>query len=254
MVTRNRRSLAERAVHCFAQQTWHRRELVIVDDGDEDYAPMLARYIEAGAVIRYHRIESNPEVLLGGLRNLSLDLAEGELCIQWDDDEWYAPDRIERQASVIGDGAAVALRWTLMSVHSPTRGRLAFRSDAGIATPGTVLHRRDAARYPNLRRGEDSAFLRDLRCGGLTVLGAEASHLFVRCFHGDNTWNEHHFVRRLRRRPVDWPSYAMASWVHRDLRRHRAFHLHEAELRCIHDLDHYDATVSQTLAEDGRRG
>jgi glycosyltransferase involved in cell wall biosynthesis len=254
MVTRNRRSLAERAVRCFAAQTWERKELVIVDDGDEDYAPMLAPYIAAGVAIRYHRIELRPDVLLGGLRNLTLDLAEGECCMQWDDDEWYGADRIEVQAAHLGDGAAVALRWTLMSVESPTLGRLAFRSDAGIATPGTILHRRTDVRYPNVRRGEDSVFLRDLRRDGLTVLGAEQSHLFVRCFHGDNTWDEQHFLRRLRRRPADWPSYATSMWWHRDVRRHKAFRLTDAERACIAELDADTERTRSIETEAGHRG
>jgi len=235
MVTRDRRSISERAVHCFVRQTWTDRELVIVDDGDEDYGPMVAPYIAAGARIRYCRVENDPSVHLGGLRNLSLDLAAGQWCIQWDDDEWYGSERIERQmAAVARTGAGSALRWTLMEVSSPTRGDLVFRADAGFATPGTVLHRRDAARYPNLARSEDAIFLRALReSGDVSVLGPDAAHLFVRCFHGGNTWNEAHFLRRLHRRPADWPSYATSRWIHRDLRRHRAFALTAAEAATV---------------------
>ena len=249
MVTRDRPHLAERAVHCFARQTWQCRELVIIDDGDVDYSAMLAPFQAAGALIRYVRIVSRPDVLLGELRNLAIDAADGEWCLQWDDDEWYDVERIAVQMAHRGDHAAVALRWTLMSVESAEHGRLAFRADAGIATPGTVLHRRDAARYPNLRRGEDSAVLRQLRAHGLVVLGSEWSHLFVRCFHGDNTWDEAHFLQRLRRRPVDWPSYAAARWWHRDLRRHRAFRLNVDEQACLAALDRY--WVDQTVAQPG---
>jgi glycosyltransferase involved in cell wall biosynthesis len=52
MVTRDRPHLAERAVHCFARQTWQCRELVIIDDGDVDYSAMLAPFQAAGALIR----------------------------------------------------------------------------------------------------------------------------------------------------------------------------------------------------------
>ena len=169
---------------------------------------------------------------LGALRNHAIERSTGAWCIQWDDDEWYHPDRIAVQmGAVAGDATAVALRWTLMSVEPNGRAPLAFRSDTGIATPGTVLHRRDAARYPNLARGEDSVFLRRLRdAGELVVLGKEHAYLFVRCFHGSNTWSESHFVARLHRRPADWPAYATARWWHRDLARHPACELSPREV------------------------
>ena len=235
MVTRNRRDLARRAVECFASQTWTHRELVIIDDGDEDYTGMLAPFLEAGHRIVYERRLADPRVLLGALRNHAIERSTGAWCIQWDDDEWYHPDRIAVQmGAVAGDATAVALRWTLMSVEPDGRAPLAFRSDTGIATPGTVLHRRDAARYPNLARGEDSVFLRRLRdAGELVVLGKEHAYLFVRCFHGSNTWSESHFVARLHRRPADWPAYATARWWHRDLTRHPACELSPREVATI---------------------
>ena len=234
MVTRDRSSIARRAVECFVAQTWPNSELVIIDDGHEDYWPMLSPFIEAGHVIRYERRVAKPDVRLGALRNAAIDAARGEWCIQWDDDEWYHPDRIATQVAAADGVAAVALRWTLMSVASPKLGELSFRADAGIATPGTMLHRPDAGRYPNLSRGEDGEFMRMVRrAGGLKVLGVEASHLFIRCFYGNNTWNEHHFLRRLHRRPVDWPTYATARWLRRDIRHHRAFHLDAREAASI---------------------
>ena len=250
MVTRNRRDLAQRAVACFAAQTWRHRHLVIVDDGDEDYTPMLAPFIAAGHQISYHRMTPEPGVFLGALRNRAIELSPGDVCIQWDDDEWYHPDRVAIQVEHLGDGVAVALRWTLMEVTSSEHGQLVFRADSGIATPGTVLHRRDAARYPNLARGEDGVFLRDLRiAGSVRVLGHECSHLFVRCFHGTNTWDERHFLRRLHRRPVDWPSYANAVWLHRDVRRHRAFKLDEREVATVDAMVEFAAAGQPATAE-----
>lgn len=234
MVTRDRRALAARAIGCFAAQRHQDRELVIVDDGDDDLRSAIEPHLEAGARIRYHRLRPAGRARLGDLRNEAIDRARGEWCLQWDDDEWYHPDRISTQLAAAPGHVAVVLRWTLMVVDSPTHGSLAFRADAGFATPGTVLHRRDAARYPSLARGEDSEFLDDLRrAGPVKVLGRPASHLFVRVFHGANTWDESHFLRRLHRRPIDWPSYALARWWHHDLGHHRACLLDDREAATI---------------------
>ena len=100
MVTANRRELARRSIECFAAQTWENRELVIVDDGEQDYKPLIDRYSDR-VRIRYHRIAQNPELFLGGLRNLTLELAEGDFCAQWDDDEWFHRDRLTSQMRVL---------------------------------------------------------------------------------------------------------------------------------------------------------
>ena len=158
--------------------------------------------------------------------------------MQWDDDEWYHPARIRVQMALRGTRAAVALKWTLMHLESEQRGTLAFRADSGVATPGTVLHRRDAARYPNLSRNEDGVFLTALRKRGLLALDEAHSHLFVRCFHGGNTWDENHFLRRLRRRPQDWLPYLRALAVN-DLTVHPAFHLVGRELDTLAAMNAY---------------
>jgi glycosyltransferase involved in cell wall biosynthesis len=237
MVTRNRRELAQRAIDCFAAQSWPDRELVIVDDGDEDYTPMVWPYVAGGLRIHYHRIAQRDGVRLGALRNLSIDAARGEWCLQWDDDEWYHPDRISRQMAA-RIGAGVALKYTLIDVPTPTLGNLVFRADTGIATPGTILFRRDAARYQNLPRNEDGLFMREVRRSGLTVLGQEHAHLFVRCYHGSNTWEQAHFLRRLRRRPSDLCHW-LAAKARGDITTHPAFQLTDDETATVEALRNY---------------
>jgi glycosyltransferase involved in cell wall biosynthesis len=221
MVTRNRARFAARALRCLAAQTWRPIELIVVDDGDEDYSTMLAAYRDAFP-IRYLRDRPVPGRRLGGLRNMALDAARGELCAQWDDDEWYHPERlaVQARACLDGDVAASVLDWTLMHVDTPQMADLPYRADAGHGTPGTIVHRRTAVRYPNLARGEDDVFLESIgRRGRIARLGAEHSHLFIRCFHGGNTWDDGHFRRRLRRTPLAAAHYVWAR-LRGDLRRH----------------------------------
>lgn len=243
MVTADRVDLARRAVSCFIQQHHANRELVVVDDGTADYRPML-RAAESFGAVKHVKLPATNRKNLGDLRNVALEAASGDWCVQWDDDEWYHPDRIGRQlAAALASGTgASALKWTLM--HVPTaEGLLRFRADTGIATPGTLLFRRSDIRYPALARSEDAVFMRETRRRlGLTVLGRESSHLFVRVFHGGNTWDEHHFRRRLWRTPADAASWMAAKWIHADVTRHRAFHLDARELETFVEFDHYETT------------
>ena len=233
MVTKNRAKLAKRAVRCLAEQSWDNKELVIIDDGEEDYEPNLEPFRDR-LTIRYQRIEPRPgELFLGGLRNLSLEQATGDYCMQWDDDEWYHPDRIATQMKRIEEGYdAVVLRYTLMHLDSPDFVEHPYRTHLRRGTPGTIVHRRSDVRYPNTRKAEDSEYLNDLRQQmKVSMLGADQSHLFVRCFHGKNTWDRDHFFRRLHRTPNEMVNYVVAKHLRGDLLKHPAFSLSGTERR-----------------------
>ena len=245
MVTRDRPHLAARALRCLAAQTYRPLELVVVDDGRADYEPVLAPCRDRFPV-HYLRLAPRPGRYLGGLRNLALDEARGALCAQWDDDEWYHPERLATQVAALERSGAVAsvLKWTLMHVATDAMRALPFRADAGAGTPGTIVHRRTDVRYPNLPRAEDARFLERLAARGeIAVLGAEHSHLFIRCFHGANTWDERHFRRRLTRTPRAAASYLWAR-LRGDLRHHRQLQLTGAER----------AVVEQFLADSHQHG
>src|SRR5690606_14520842 len=222
MVTGNRSRLARRAIECFRSQTYTNRELVIIDDGAEDYEPMLQPYRDA-CVIHYHRIEPDPKRFLGGLRNLSLDAANGEVLAQWDDDEWYHPQRLERQVESILAGAGVCyLKNTLVHVNTPDMVEHAYRTDSrGSSIPGTVVHRRSDVRYANLRRGEDAQYLDDLRARAKrSSPKGPHTHLFIRCFHGGNTWDASHFLGTLSGKRKNKFFNFLAQRVFRDVRFH----------------------------------
>jgi glycosyltransferase involved in cell wall biosynthesis len=232
MVTRNRAALARRALACLDAQTWPNLELVVIDDGDEDYEPVLGP-LRARCAVRYVRLHGQPRLKLGELRNMALSMAAGTYVAQWDDDEWYHPTRVARQMEAIRrqDLDAVVLKWTLMHMDVAPFGEHLYRADLGRGTPGTILHRRAAApSYPALGRDEDGVFLRRLgRVMRLGMVDGPHSHLFIRCFHGGNTWDRAHFLRRLRRTPAGLFHYLKARFIHRDLRRHPAFRLTDPE-------------------------
>jgi glycosyltransferase involved in cell wall biosynthesis len=231
MVTRDRARLARRAIRCFAEQSWPNRELLILDDGTEDYAGILEPY--AGTLqIRYHRLEPKGGLRLGDLRNIALERAAGDFVAQWDDDEWYHPARIETQMGAVARGLdAVVLRDTLCHIDAPGYAGHPFHSrNKRSVTPGTVLHRRTALRYPSLGRAEDTHYLTRLR-SELSVgeLRAPHSHLFIRCFHGENTWELSHFEDALRHSFFDRVAFQATKYVFRNVLLHPAFRLTDVE-------------------------
>ena len=117
MVTADRIKLCARSVWCYQQQTYSNKELVVLDNGNESMAALL-KQLPADEV-RYKKINRTPDLVLGDLRNTALNMATGSLIIpQWDDDDWYHPQRIQRQVEILEQGHdACALAGTLMHVN-----------------------------------------------------------------------------------------------------------------------------------------
>lgn len=230
MITADRRRLVRRSLLCYRRQTYPHKELVIVDDGHERLDDLLAEF--PGGEIRYHRLEKSPANVLGRLRNISLELATGDLCANWDDDDWYHPDRLEAQAQVLRTGAlSCSLSAALVHLNKPRFLRHAFLGPFRKGVPGSLMYvRRGSPRHPEIRRGEDNVFLREWQKRPHRMLDASCAHLMIRCFHGGNTWDEAHFLRRL---AATWPDFVRFAWcrgVRRDILKHRLFRL-SAEAR-----------------------
>ncbi len=195
MPTADRIDFALQAVRYFERQDYPRRELVVVDDGERALADLLP----ASTRIRYRRLAAR--VSIGAKRNLACELAGGEIIAQWDDDDYYAPDRLSKQVAPIlaGEAEVTGLeaiffdleRWTFWHL-----GRELHRSMfVGDVHGGTlVFHRRiwgKAARYPHTSLAEDADFLRAATARGARLERLEqdvAKPVFLYLRHGANSW------------------------------------------------------------------
>jgi glycosyltransferase involved in cell wall biosynthesis len=229
MITANRGDLVRRSVQCFSYQTYPNRELIVIDDGNEDLEPILQRYVPGR--FTYVRLEKKEGQNLGFLRNLGLDKAKGEFIAQWDDDDWYHPDRLAAQISVLETGFdACCLQATLMHLNIEPYLQHPYVGILPNGVPGTIVHRNDpAARYPLEPRGEDTTFLDFWMKRRYRILPLDMSHLFIRCFHGNNTWEQIHFTRRVRNNLRDTIGYFWHAKVRGNLFGHRRFRLSNIE-------------------------
>ncbi len=225
MVTANRLKLASRAVRCFKNQTYPNKELVVIDDGEADYGPLLAEL--PADEVRYVKLEKKPDSILGKLRNRSLEEATGEFRLHWDDDDWIHPDRIQRQVDVMQQGYdAVTLHGSIMHLDTPEFFDHPYIGYLKQGWPASIMHRKDdAARFPELRKAEDSIYLQHWLQKRYHQMPAEDSYLHVRCFHGSNTWEKTHFLTKMRNTPVDLLLYGLHKHVLRNVFGHRRFKL-----------------------------
>lgn len=226
MVTANRRNLARRAIQCFLNQTYSNKELVIIDDGKEDYRPVLEEVPEEQ--VKYVKLKKEPDFVLGKLRNRSLEEASGDYLIQWDDDDWYHPNRIQIQADILNQGHdACCLSSALMHLDTEEFMDHPYVGVLPDGIPGSIMHRRnDTIRYPETRRAEDTVYLQEFMKLRYHKLDDSYNYLFLRAYHGDNTWEQTHFRRRIRNSPTALMQYIWHAVLKNDLFGHPRFNLH----------------------------
>lgn len=225
MVTADRPLLAQRAIRCYRNQTYENKELVIIDDGKADMEPLLVDLPPEEVV--YIKLEKKPENTLGGLRNISLEAASGAFILQWDDDDWIHPERIEKQVRILQQGYdACALYGSIMHLDTPEFFRHPYIGYLKNGWPGSIMHRRDPRiRFPELRKAEDSVYLHQWMKRRFVRLPAEDSYLHIRCYHGNNTWDKKHFLTKMRNTFSDLVSYGWHRYIRHNLLLHSRFHL-----------------------------
>lgn len=209
MPTRNRRRFVGQAIWYFLRQDYPRRELVIVDDGEDAVADL----VPSDERIRYTRLDQR--MLLGAKRNLACELSRGDLIAHWDDDDWMAPQRLSTQvAQLLGSGAEVCGARELLH-YRPEAGEAWLYRSSESSRPWlagcTLLYSRSAwsaHRFPELSVGEDGAFLCQFPSDRLHAL-ADTS-LYVALIHSGNTGAKHLADPRWERRPLDEVSLLLA--------------------------------------------
>ena len=92
-----RRPLADLAIECFLNQTWEHKNLLIINQGERFNIP--DPQIREFLVKDDWNIGSLPasSITIGMLRNIAHEYADAEYLINWDDDDYYHPERIAVQ-------------------------------------------------------------------------------------------------------------------------------------------------------------
>jgi glycosyltransferase involved in cell wall biosynthesis len=160
MVTRDRRPFVQVAIRHFLRQDYAPRKLLIVDDG----ADPVGDLVPDDPHIRYVRL---PRPLpLGRKRNLAAEQSSGELIAHWDDDDWYAPDRLSAQVAGMQSSGLELSGSPEITYFSPSSER-AWRYAPQSAEPwlsgNTLLYTREHWRrhpFADVSKGEDGLLAR----------------------------------------------------------------------------------------------
>lgn len=138
------------------------------------------------------------------MRNKTNDLATGEFCCTWDDDDRHHPLRLQRHYEAIVTQDA-DLSYLNQQLHYFVNLKQLYWIDWGVKRcPGILMYRKTDKRYPvsgsQARRGEDTVFIADMINGGQKPCAVlDESPLYLRQFHGTNTWHYAHHITLARR-------------------------------------------------------
>lgn len=170
------------------------RKLLIINDHPTD-----ALYPE-GAPEGTIELRPQGDFRLGDLRNIGIEQADTDYIVQWDDDDRSRYDRLSWQVDSTDQGKMSIFRWEIH--YNLTNGKAFANCGDEIRCkgfPGTMLWPRNCkTRFPSKGKAEDTIFALDAKKEvGLQVLQNNPC-LYLRCFHGNNTWSEKHVMKRKR--------------------------------------------------------
>lgn len=185
MPTAGRPQYARQAAEMFLAQTWPNKELVVIDDGSRETP------LPDDPAIRYIRV--GRQGALGAKRNLACSHARGEFICHWDDDDAYAPDRIEDQAVRLLANPRIQLTgYHTMPFYSLETGEeWLWRYSHGDDCIGvSAMYRREFWREhrfnPEKNIGEEYDLINVARGNG-TFLAVDGERRIVATIHRGNT-------------------------------------------------------------------
>jgi glycosyltransferase involved in cell wall biosynthesis len=219
MPTFNRATFVPNAIEYFLRQDIQDAELIIIDDGSDPVQSL----IPANPRLRYVRLRERRPI--GAKRNLACELAAGDTIAHWDDDDWYAPDRLSRQsAALYSAGTKMCGLDTVLFLDIRTHAawRFAYPPNQRKWLAGnSLMYRRDfwaAHRFPEIDTGEDSRFVWSAHPQDLVALPDFGIHVGI--IHGGNVsakqtngpwWHAHPIEDIQKLLGCDWIRYAPQS-------------------------------------------
>ena len=218
-----RLAFAKKSIDNFCRQTLANKVLVLVlNGGVESVHRAIRDYVESLGRDDIQIFTAPHGLNLGQLRNFSLEVATGDILCQWDDDDLYHPERLERQLSLLLEGDFEAVYLQEVMQYFPAANSLYWTNWRGTDVaghPATLMVRREAAiKYPTQGgtvclgddsevvraliakgtffmdelTGEDTVVARALIARGRVGYLAGMPHLFIYVSHGANSWPDGH--------------------------------------------------------------
>jgi glycosyltransferase involved in cell wall biosynthesis len=179
MPTFNRRHFVPLAIKCYESQDWPNKELIVVDDG----ADCVKDLCDAVPSCRYFRTEKF--TTLGEKVNFCCEQAQGEIIVTWDDDDWYAPNRITDQVTRLIESGKSLSGYHSILFYDGTRASK-YQGSMNYATGSSQVYRKEfwaQHRFESKDIGYDSTFSGQAQ-RAQQIVSVDGGQMLVARIHG----------------------------------------------------------------------
>ena len=194
-VSYNRPHFLAKAVGYFLAQDYANRELVIVYRAADTPTKELALSYEDPR-IRPMEYQYDETETLGEIRNRAVAFTQGDYFCNWDDDDWYHPQRLSTQYETLTRTGQTAALVTNMLVYDELMGQAYFSMfrlwETSILCKKSNIN--ETTQYGALNRSEDAVLVNKLMDMG-AIAPCPAPNLIVYRIHGHNTMQRSHYQK-----------------------------------------------------------
>jgi len=197
MPTYNRRPWVELSIGCWLQQDWPDRELIVLDDGD-DQVDDLCR---VDPRIRHVDLTGR-RWTIGAKWNLGVSLAWGKVLACWADDDWHAPWRLRYQVTSLQVspagicGTDRQYYWDLDTGVMWHYSYLPNQLSSSYLCGGTMMFRYSywqQGQFQDINVGEDNQFIAGRSA---EILNLVDERFYMATIHSGNTSKKPETTRR----------------------------------------------------------
>ncbi len=203
-VTRNRRLFLRRALAYYMRAAevlwtlWETPSELVILDGSEKRNPewrpyFLPREMMSSFGYRYFHEPMTSKGKVGYCHNRVTELAQGDLIIRWDDDDWHSPNRIvqQMQALQLQPDGCLAFTSKFYAYHLAERKACKSRTwftGGGSMGSAFAYHKKVWEKCPfrDVDEGEDNHFWTDIEAAKVPMVDMFDPNLFVYIRHNRN--------------------------------------------------------------------
>lgn len=186
------------SIACFKAQTYpqDRMEWIILDDGSD---PVEDVFKASGLTnVKYHRLTE--KLPIGAKRNMINELAKGDICVAWDDDDYYPPDRVRHAVTkLLGNRRTPVVGSSEVYLYFSDRNEIwsAGPYNQNHCTNGTMAYWRsyfkDHKYDPTAEKAEERLFMDDWKTPVTQIRPEEC--MLVIC-HAFNTFDKRRLLEQ----------------------------------------------------------
>ena len=194
-LTHNKIDLLERSVHCFLNQSYTNKELIVAFTADNKTAADLVARIDSIS-IKPMIFSVEKKMTLGEKRNLAIQYAKGYYCCNWDDDDWHDKKRIQTQLEYLSGTNYKASVLSKIFLYDGVTGD-SYTSATRWGWEQTLMCEKALLenaewQYQHLDRGEDSPLIYKLKQHDL-LMSIPLPELYIYVYHSNNVFHRNHW-------------------------------------------------------------